>query len=1166
MAIVNVFGGRKRKQEPTSIELYRRSGKFQESILPFDENETPQDGDYRIYKNSILQYNKEAGGYTETMRLFDEAEKPSDGSLRLQGNTILRYDAKGGGYRVHKDIPSTFIGPSRHRMPSLEAKILDDPFAYMKETAKAFPKSALNLAEGMLRYVDPTNPVWKLRDPQLGLKPGEAMFPKTTEAAETNVLKVPGAVVSDIANIPIGMAKMVLGALTRPQRTLREDPAGFIAAVLIAKAGMKGGPKVAAKVAAKAYEKGSPMKVLDAALSTPLSRRISKGISKRVVDVARGEYTGEYLIQKATEGLSKLELEAMPFIREGLKDVKVLKKIGRSDLEPYVKNPSPKVKQALVEFDKLFKKDWRIMEKYFDATEFVENYVPQLWERPKGWKSSDVINHFQTKNPFAKGRIFENLQEGIKAGFKPKTTNINDIYRIYNKYKHQVRANVDMYDMIKSLPDEQGNPVIVKSYQEGQRLGYRKLEHPVFGGDRQAWVHPDIYAELNSVWGKASRSSVGVQIDTLNSIMKYSQLTLSLFHHGALTETAFGVFGLPKTIAAWGQSIKRFAKGEKPAILKKPNIANDAVGHRVRIAASPDVHINKIESLLKSLEGTAQVGESGFVRVFGPKPLAGAPSRLIKGWNSFLWDHLHSTFKVMGYEKLKANELPRIEKWARKKYGKELTPEDINTIKNQIGDFINDSFGGQNWELSKYLNDPKMKVALRRILLAPDWTYSVVRQATSLTRGPTKARLGEILMERGQKAEGWQKLLEGKTLTDVSRKYWTRMLAYAFVTTQAVNQVVSKKLYGKGRFTWENAPGHEYHILVGRGQLGKNIEGEQEIYLRIGKQLSEPIRWLTKPLEIGGAKLSPLLGLAARQVTGHDPGSGWPTDYADENALNKGWKRLKDVSGLFIPFSLKSYVQKQRGPGQFLFMFPMSRGLNIRKTKRYFRQAFRIKDEDQRKDRMAHIQMAAQQNGIDWGKPFTDALGAERRQQQLGERTALTDKVWKEVREAPDIETKINIINTYVSQNRITSLQQKTIMYRLKEGREIEERSKILEQEQTLIRRISGNRWINASGVHFTIRDDYASTRDKIELYFKDGKVDKAIETRIDWHNQLDGHLNSLSEFTDKNANELKTTMLYRNYFLTKEKMQNLFRISKTPAGVRFPLDEALKQRQVRIR
>ena len=57
-----------------------------------------------------------------------------------------------------------------------------------------------------------------------------------------------------------------------------------------------------------------------------------------------------------------------------------------------------------------------------------KNYFPQMWERPE--RVRDWINEVLTsKRPiegpasFKKGRVFEDIQEGIDAGFKPLTTN-----------------------------------------------------------------------------------------------------------------------------------------------------------------------------------------------------------------------------------------------------------------------------------------------------------------------------------------------------------------------------------------------------------------------------------------------------------------------------------------------------------------------------------------------------------------------------------------------------------------------------------------------------------------------------------------------------------------------------------------------------------------------
>ena len=57
---------------------------------------------------------------------------------------------------------------------------------------------------------------------------------------------------------------------------------------------------------------------------------------------------------------------------------------------------------------------------------------------------------------------------------------------------------------------------------------------------------------------------------------------------------------------------------------------------------------------------------------------------------------------------------------------RKYSPETLDKGLNNIGQMINDQFGGQHWELLNVT--PGQLLALKRILLSPDWNISTLRQ------------------------------------------------------------------------------------------------------------------------------------------------------------------------------------------------------------------------------------------------------------------------------------------------------------------------------------------------------------------------------------------------------------------------------------------------------
>lgn len=890
-------------------------------------------------------------------------------------------------------------------------------------------------------------------------------------------------------------------------------------------------------------------KVIESTQQTALGRKVMKEITKRRGQIAVGILRGERAADMIKKGASKQELEAAPFIREGVTDASFLKNIGREDLISIVENPTPNALRSVKAYRRIVEKDWPVMRDFFDAEHYVDNYVSQLWDYPNKTRSL-LVNHFKKNNPFAKGRKFADLQEGIEFGLKPKTTNIAEIYKIYNKYKYEVMANRNLADTLFNVYDEAGNPIITRSMREGGSLGYVEFEHPVFGRNKTAYIHPDVMDSLKAIWTRPRTSRIGVAFDTLNAFLKHAQLSVTLFHHGALTESALAAIGPAKTGRAIFQSFKGMVKGKPVELWKNPEFTKDAVSHGVHIGVSPDLMINTIEKSLAKLEQFAP-GKAKLI----PKVAKFG----FRQWNKFLWDHLHNTYKLMAYEKFTGEEISRQSKYAQKNWGKDLTETEVTAIKNEMGALVNDAFGGQNWDSltlgKEALGNPEFRKNIQRILLAPDWTLSVLRQASAPGRGQLKMLTGKELMKQGYETLGKETFLSGRALKGASSRYWARFGAYSFTLIQALNLYFTEKFLGEAKFTWENDPGREYRIFVGRGGVGKNIEGERKTYLRFGKQITEPLRYFTEPLHILGSKTAPALGEIIRQFTKHDPGSGWPTAYAKEDLTKPEiWKeRIKDVASLPIPFSLKSR-------GQFALMYPLMRGLSESQTKKEFRKALRIEDEESRRKRIHRVAMAAQENNIDWKDILTGAQTSERRKVVFKDKEYI--KIYEdEIRQLDSLDDKIDLIHEYRRLGRLNSAQSARIVSKMKDSQIVQRRLSMLAQEEKYLKIIASDKYMVAKEVDNKWRDDYNRTRNEIEMTFREGDKIRALKIAQDWNKESLTHVKEMADALNIPETRIRTSILLRNRYLTLEKLQTLLKVS-LPETWKTPLEKSLQERR----
>jgi hypothetical protein len=510
-------------------------------------------------------------------------------------------------------------------------------------------------------------------------------------------------------------------------------------------------------------------------------------------------------------------------------------------------------------------------------------------------------------------------------------------------------------------------------------------------------VHPDIATEVKLVFDKPFSHEAISAYETINAFAKKSMLSVSLFHHLALTESALSSGIGTKAATLWNPAkIYKSLKNKDYAIFKEVPLAKDAIDHGVTFGALEDIQRGKIEKAFENAElRTKEIPVVGK----GVKVLRKANTL----WDAALWDYYHNSLKLWAYEENVVRSL----KSATKTKGAPLTPEEIKNIKREMGNFVNDSFGGQNWEVDRVLGNPKTRQMMQWGLLAPDWTISTLKQATA----PAK---GLLLSDK----------VAGKALTQRGAAFWIKAGLYFNLIAQSANYYNSKKYLGEGRFTWENDPGHELNIFA-----GYNEDGTKK-YLRMGKQFREVIEWGENPVRKLGGKLSPTLRETMRQSTAHDPGSGFPTEWAEEDQFYKTlWPRAKSISEMALPFSLRPYVQDR--PTSFMFTLPASKGMTNYKTVKLFKEG--IKEQSLKK--IKHVYFAALENNLNAERLFKTAKSAVKSDITYDNKS-IAREIIKEL-EGLDAQARTDAFELYVKRGIITPEVKKQM-------------SKLIENEQSI--------------------------------------------------------------------------------------------------------------------
>jgi len=632
-------------------------------------------------------------------------------------------------------------------------------------------------------------------------------------------------------------------------------------------------------------------------------------IKTRYSDIKTGLLDTEVFVKKIERVLpNKADREIIPFIIEGTQEGTKLQQKVAKKVSSY------------------YDEGFNFLKENLDDVGFVKNYVNHIWDIPKN-KRVEAISRFTLKNPFLKQRTIPTLKEGIEMGLKPKTTDIAEMLRIYDIYKHNTVANTRFVKGLTKMTDDTGQKLIQRV--DKAPADWKLIDHPALrraigikAGEGKLLlpkipvkVNPEIAKEVEVVLGQPLGGVAVRAVDTIYAFTKKAALSLSFFHHTALTESAISA-GIGKKVLKLlnPQNIYKALRNGQYDIFKKLPLTRDALQHQLQLGALPDVQRHRVHQTLQAIE-----------RKTKSIPLVKTITKGIRGfneiWDKALWDYYHNGLKLFTYEKWTQEAL--------KKYPNKATKQ----LKEEVAQLVNDTFGGQVWD--NLLVTPKAQQALHWLLLSPDWTLSTLRQAASPFAKGIRGKLG--------------------------RKFWLRAAFYFWGGSNALNYAMTKKHTGEGKWMWENDPKHKTYIFI-----GFNEDGSKK-YLRFGKQYREIFEWFANPIKKFGGKLAPVTREAYTQLSGYTP-TGWKTEWADKEFFDpKGLEeRAKSLIKMGLPYSVSTISRSKNLLG---IAFPISKGLSWYEGRELMMDAIDRRD----KEYLAEIWRALLENNLDAKKIFQSA-------------------------------------------------------------------------------------------------------------------------------------------------------------------------------------------------
>lgn len=683
-----------------------------------------------------------------------------------------------------------------------------------------------------------------------------------------------------------------------------------------------------------------------------------------------------------------------------------------------------------------------------EDTGYNADYVNHIWDKEKSDKQAYAMyveNRQRTKSPNEKPRTISTLMEGISVGLVPKTTDITKMMAYYSRSNIEAWANKTMLQEVSGLNvierNEDGEIIssdpLLSSVAPFNLEQYKYFEIPGVG---PVWVYnvsPKQVMVKNPITGKEkvlySEASAGDRFgvvfdtyqstpfwkafDTLASSMKKLELGFSGFHAGALTEVYMVQnmveYGPKKALANFMKYIfVDTMKNHQLPCFANPQDFQEAATHLVKFGATNDYAAADVQNMFDNFRDSMMKvqeklkdgnGISGTVAL-ATMPLKVATQMLSlinKGMDRALWDFLHDGLKLATYRM-------RADKTKERAKKKGWTEEELSRALDEDGQFVNDMFGGQHWDVLG-ASHRTLRYA-GRVLLSPDWNASTTRHFLALTG------YGSVWNEATlENFKEYYKRLYHKNLTpeDEGRRarQISSLLCYGLgfmvfyeaianginAAFRALDEKKERKKAEELRKTNPNyrspyelayPDGMKWYDYLMRGNslgqqskifMGRYADGT-EMYIRHGKQFREVPEYLFNhkgELEFPGPMVQRMIGKANPMVRMTLDDINYLSDFQASHADQEIQRKYGKTIGLlykdalyWAPFLIPSQENKEFKAVDFFF--PSSKGFSPWKSQSYFKDFILSGDMEG----VVMTYQSCERNGIDPEEQIKAAIGS----------------------------------------------------------------------------------------------------------------------------------------------------------------------------------------------
>ena len=684
-----------------------------------------------------------------------------------------------------------------------------------------------------------------------------------------------------------------------------------------------------------------------------------------------------------------------------------------------------------------------------EDTGYNADYVNHIWDKEKSDKQAYAMyveNRQRTKSPNEKPRTISTLMEGISVGLVPKTTDITKMMAYYSRSNIEAWVNKTMLQELSGLNvierNEDGEivssdpllsstpPFNLEQYQYFEIPGVGpvwvynvspkqvKVKNPITGKEKVLYSEASAGDRFGVVFETYQSSPFWKTFDTLASSAKKLELGFSGFHAGALTEVYMVQnmveFGPKKAMANFMKYIfVDTMKNHELPCFANPEDFQEAASHLVKFGATNDYAAADVQNMFDNMRDAMMKvqeklkdgnGISGTVAL-ATMPLKVATQMLSlinKGMDRALWDFLHDGLKLATYRM-------RADKTKERAKEKGWSAEELSRALDEDGQFVNDMFGGQHWDVLG-ASHRTLRYA-GRVLLSPDWNASTTRHFLALTGFGSIWNEATFENFKQYYQRLWHKELmpedEGRRSRQISSLlcYGIGFMVFYEAIANGINAAFRamdeekerkkaeeiRKTNPSYKSMYELAYGDEgmkwYDYLM-RGNslgqqskiyLGRYADGT-EMYIRHGKQFREVPEYLFNhkgELEFPGPMVQRMIGKANPMVRMTLDDINYLSDFQASHADQEIQRKYGKTIGLlykdalyWAPFLIPSQENKEFKAVDFFF--PSSKGFSPWKAQSYFKDFILSGDMEG----VVMTYQSCQRNGIDPEAQIKAAIGS----------------------------------------------------------------------------------------------------------------------------------------------------------------------------------------------